>query len=75
MITPLICRKANILMTCCPTLSSDGDGVGGSGQAQGAAMSAVTIHLRGEDRTAQIHDWKIYWSDKHQAWFLTLSLI
>lgn len=58
-------------MTCCPTLSSDGDGVGGSGQAQGAAMSAVTIHLRGEDRTAQIHDWKIYWSDKHQAWFLT----
>lgn len=31
----------------------------------------VSIHVEGEDRTAQISDWAIYWSDKYETLQLT----
>ncbi|WP_287877789.1 AAA domain-containing protein [Aquitalea sp.] len=31
----------------------------------------VSIHVGGEEKTAQISDWKIYWSDKNQTLQLT----
>lgn len=38
-------------------------------------MSMVSIHVCGEDRTRQIRDWTIQWSDTHQALALTCHFL